>query len=117
MAVLGLSWGLPGLFVCSKSLLYLYRLKSDQEMSISMDVDEDDLNNTNKNHDDFPMLVKDLVKFDCMFEVQDVACRTSGQTVFGGCEDCKVRAWDVETQKLVGEFSEHKMPVEVCNTK
>jgi hypothetical protein len=95
-AVLGLEWGRPGIFVGSKALLYLYRPNSvgdfeDKETLIS--------------------------KFDCLFDVQDVCSVQSGQFVFGACDDCKVRAWDVETQKLIMEFADHKMPVEVCRSK
>jgi hypothetical protein len=126
LPVLGLHWGQPGLFVSSKSMLRLYRLKTEDDDLGADESSEESNNNMGMDVEDeiggtaepLPPLVKEIVKFDCIFDVQDVTSRRdSGTTVFGACDDCKVRAWDVETQKMMVEFSDHKMPVEVCRAK
>lgn len=94
-----LDWknGNVGILLGAKSLLYLFRQDRNG------DFDDD---------------AARLTKFDVKYDVHDVASRGSGSPViFGACDDCKVRVWDVETQKLVGEMTDHKMPLEVCKAK
>ncbi len=58
--------------------------------------------------------------FDVLYDVQDVAGSVgdgAGGKVFGGCDDCKIRVWDVTTTKLIGQLSHHKMPIEVVKAK
>lgn len=97
-AILGLHWSTKGIFVGARSLLCL--LKPED---IHQQVESGPL---------------PFIKFECLANVQDVCTQTpTDDKVFGACEDSKIRVWDVETQQQVGELTDHRSVVNVCNAK
>jgi len=95
-AVLCLHWGRAGVFVGSKSLLYLY--KTDY---------------TTENEEDMSI----PVKFDWTYDSHDVCTVENGlEKVFVACDDCRVRSVDVETQKVITEFKDAGSIVEAVNS-
>ncbi|CAL8112994.1 unnamed protein product [Orchesella dallaii] len=95
-AVLGLHWSSKGIFIGAKSLLYLLK--------------PEDI------HHQVGAAPLPYVKFECLANVFDVCSQApNDEKVFGACDDCKIRVWDVETQQQISELADHKSVVEVCN--
>jgi len=91
-AVLGLHWGNAGIFVASKDSLQLFKTQgADEEVKQEPSAKFQD---------------------DGSYNVMDV-CSMGQNYLYGACDDCKLRVWDVNTQSLLTSVEHHSSIVEV----